>query len=259
MNYFLCPCSSLQTEWRAQAILSDAIKRAGGVDECTRFCLVIDLKPTVPIPVELNGALKRKGDDQVNDEKPAKRTKPGPKKERKSGGNDASKRKRDDEIEQGKPPKRAKISRKKEGKNGGKNSTHKPAYSSRQTAVGTVAGKIKVCVSRVACVFWVCKGGHAEERGDAEMLVAVGINVEAVGTKYQRLTYSGKAWSGKVCGLGDSNGRRMMPMKEKGIEACRRRYFVASLQWNGWVLSEHKSRHAASHARHARPAKFKLR
>ncbi|KAJ6543451.1 hypothetical protein DFH09DRAFT_1088886 [Mycena vulgaris] len=112
--------------------------------------------PTAPIPVEVKGALKRKGDDQVNDEKPAKRAKPGPKKERKSGGNDASKRKRDDEIEQGKPPKRAKISRKKEGKNG---------------------------------------GGYAEERGDAEMLVAVGISVEAVGTKDQRLTYSGKAWS----------------------------------------------------------------
>ncbi|KAJ6565287.1 hypothetical protein DFH09DRAFT_1079391 [Mycena vulgaris] len=96
-----------------------------GIDECTGFCPVIDLKPTAPIPVELKGALKRKGDDQVNDKEPAKRAKPGPKKERKSGGNDASKRKRDDEIEQGKPPKRAKISRKKEGKNGGKNSTHK--------------------------------------------------------------------------------------------------------------------------------------
>ncbi|KAJ6540032.1 hypothetical protein DFH09DRAFT_1090037 [Mycena vulgaris] len=64
--------------------------------------------PTAPIPVEFKGALKRKRDDQVDDEKPAIRAKPGPKKERKSGGNDASKRKRDDETDQGKPPKRAK-------------------------------------------------------------------------------------------------------------------------------------------------------
>ncbi|KAJ6533867.1 hypothetical protein DFH09DRAFT_1092242 [Mycena vulgaris] len=110
---------SRRAKWLAQAILSDAIKRAVAwlatkINECTGFCPVIDLKPTAPIPVEL------KGDDQVNDEKPAKRAKSGPKKERKSGGNDASKRKRNDEIEQGKPPKRAKISRKKEGKNGGK-------------------------------------------------------------------------------------------------------------------------------------------
>ncbi|KAJ6521550.1 hypothetical protein DFH09DRAFT_1097695 [Mycena vulgaris] len=123
---------SRRAKWLAQAIVSDAIKRAVAwlatkINECTGFCPVVDLKRTASIPVELKGALKCQWDDQVDDKKPAKLTKPGPKKEHNSGGNDASKRKRDNEIEQGKPPKCAKISRKKEGKNGGKNSTHKPA------------------------------------------------------------------------------------------------------------------------------------
>jgi hypothetical protein len=86
--------------------------------------------PTEPIRVEVKGALKRKGQDLVDDQKPAKRAKPGSKKERKSGDSNTSKRKRDDEIDQGKPPKRAKISR-KEGKSGGKNATQKPALKNR--------------------------------------------------------------------------------------------------------------------------------
>ncbi|KAJ7787579.1 hypothetical protein B0H14DRAFT_2629191 [Mycena olivaceomarginata] len=65
--------------------------------------------PTEHIRVEVKGALKRKGKDLVDDQKPAKRAKPGSKKERKSGDSETSKRKRDDEIDQGKPPKRAKL------------------------------------------------------------------------------------------------------------------------------------------------------
>jgi hypothetical protein len=76
--------------------------------------------------------LKRKRDDQVDEEKPAKRAKHGLKEERKGGGNDALKRKQDDEIDPGKPlAKRAKIIRKKEGKSGGKISTQKPALRNR--------------------------------------------------------------------------------------------------------------------------------
>ncbi|KAJ7826055.1 hypothetical protein B0H14DRAFT_2596152 [Mycena olivaceomarginata] len=86
--------------------------------------------PTEPIRVEVKGALKRKGQDLVDDQKPAKRAKPGSKKQRKSGDSKTSKRKRDDEIDRGKPPKRAKISR-KEGKSGGKNATQNPALKNR--------------------------------------------------------------------------------------------------------------------------------
>jgi hypothetical protein len=71
------------------------------------------LPPTERIPVEIKGTLKRKGGDELDEEKPTKRAKPGPKKAHKGGG---SKRKRDDESGQEKPPKRSKTSRKKEGK-----------------------------------------------------------------------------------------------------------------------------------------------
>ncbi|KAF7354491.1 hypothetical protein MVEN_01138400 [Mycena venus] len=87
--------------------------------------------PAAPIPVKVQGAVKRKRDDHVEDEKPAKRAKPGSKKGRKDGGNDAPKRKRDDEIDPGKSPKRTRITRKKEGKSGGKSSTQKSALTTR--------------------------------------------------------------------------------------------------------------------------------
>ena len=69
--------------------------------------------PTEPIPVQIKGTLKRKGDLVVDNEKPAKRTKPGPKTESKKGG---LKSQRDDESGQEKSPKRSKGSRKKEGR-----------------------------------------------------------------------------------------------------------------------------------------------
>ncbi|KAJ7672711.1 hypothetical protein B0H14DRAFT_2657150 [Mycena olivaceomarginata] len=72
--------------------------------------------PSTSLPTFLQRA-EAEGGRPSGDQKPAKRAKPGSKKERKSGDSNTSKRKRDDEIDQGKPPKRAKISR-KEGKSG---------------------------------------------------------------------------------------------------------------------------------------------
>jgi hypothetical protein len=84
--------------------------------------------PTKPIPVQIKGALKRKGNAGVDEEKPPKRAKTCPETERKKEG---PKRQRDDESDQEKPQKRPKVSRKKEGKSGDKKSMQKPAVTTR--------------------------------------------------------------------------------------------------------------------------------
>ncbi|KAJ7283204.1 hypothetical protein C8J57DRAFT_1675521 [Mycena rebaudengoi] len=65
--------------------------------------------PTVPIPVVVNDTSKRKKNEEVDAEKPAKRVKVDPKKARKGSGIAASKRRGDDEIDKEKPTKRARA------------------------------------------------------------------------------------------------------------------------------------------------------
>ncbi|KAJ6595246.1 hypothetical protein DFH09DRAFT_1073062 [Mycena vulgaris] len=69
--------------------------------------------PTDPIPVVVNGALKRKENEEIGAERAVKWVKLDPKKKRKGGGMTASKRKGDDDIDDKKPVKRARTHQRK--------------------------------------------------------------------------------------------------------------------------------------------------
>jgi hypothetical protein len=75
--------------------------------------------PTELIPFQIKGTLKRKRNLVVDEEKPPKHAKLGPKAETNKGG---LKHQRDDESDQQKSPKDVKVGQKKEGKSAGKNS-----------------------------------------------------------------------------------------------------------------------------------------
>ncbi|KAJ7351230.1 hypothetical protein DFH08DRAFT_805964 [Mycena albidolilacea] len=94
------------------------------------------LPPTERIPVEIKGTLKRKGGDGLDDEKPMKRAKSGPKKAHEGGG---SKCKRDDESERNHQNARKPVGRRR----GRVRVKSRPKSPPRQPAVGAVAGKIK--------------------------------------------------------------------------------------------------------------------
>ncbi|KAF8145145.1 hypothetical protein K438DRAFT_1782180 [Mycena galopus ATCC 62051] len=94
-----------------------------------------------PILVVVKGVLKRKKNEEIKAEKPAKRAKPEPKKERKRGGTrrGATKRKAHDEIDDEKPTKRARTHQKKAQEGPSKSAKNPPA--SRPTTRRTGAGK----------------------------------------------------------------------------------------------------------------------
>ncbi|KAF8200457.1 hypothetical protein K438DRAFT_1758683 [Mycena galopus ATCC 62051] len=97
--------------------------------------------PTDPIPVVVKDVLKCKKNEEIKAEKPAKRAKPEPKKERKRGGTrrGATKRKAHDEIDDEKPAKRARTHQKKAQEGPSKNAKNPPV--SRPTTRRTGAGK----------------------------------------------------------------------------------------------------------------------
>ncbi|KAF8207932.1 hypothetical protein K438DRAFT_1755326 [Mycena galopus ATCC 62051] len=94
-----------------------------------------------PIPVVVKGVLKRKKNEEIKAEKPAKRAKPEPKKERKRGATrrGATKRKAHDEIDDEKPTKGARTHQKKAQEGPSKSAKNPPA--SRPTTRRTGAGK----------------------------------------------------------------------------------------------------------------------
>ncbi|KAF8214292.1 hypothetical protein K438DRAFT_1750351 [Mycena galopus ATCC 62051] len=97
--------------------------------------------PTDPIPVVVKDMLKCKKNEEIKAEKPAKRAKPEPKKERKRGGTKrgATKRKAHDEIDDEKPAKRARTHHKKAQEGPSKSAKNPPA--SRPTTRYTGTGK----------------------------------------------------------------------------------------------------------------------
>jgi hypothetical protein len=115
--------------------------------------------PTELILFWIKGTLERKGNVVVDEEKHAKHAKPGPRTERKKGG---LKRKRDNENDQEKSLKCTK-GRKKEGKSGGQSSTQKPAVTIR---IGAIPGKLKYCwplgIALAHDLQWNCHRGTGE-------------------------------------------------------------------------------------------------
>ncbi|KAF8155106.1 hypothetical protein K438DRAFT_1777814 [Mycena galopus ATCC 62051] len=97
--------------------------------------------PTDPIPVVVKDVLKRKKNEEIKAEKPAKQAKPEPKKEQKRGGRrrGATKRKAHDEIDDEKPAKPARTHQKKAQEGPSKSAKNPPA--SRPTTRCTGAGK----------------------------------------------------------------------------------------------------------------------
>ncbi|KAF8169604.1 hypothetical protein K438DRAFT_1774188 [Mycena galopus ATCC 62051] len=95
--------------------------------------------PTEAIPVVVKGVLKRKKNEKIKAEKPAKRAKPKPKKEQKRGGTrrGATKRKAHDEIDDEKPAKRARTHQKKAQEGPSKSAKNPPASrpTTRRTGV----------------------------------------------------------------------------------------------------------------------------
>ncbi|KAJ6565192.1 hypothetical protein DFH09DRAFT_1081848 [Mycena vulgaris] len=83
--------------------------------------------------------LRRNEGVVVDEEKPAKRAKPGPKTERKKGG---LKCQRDDENDQEKSPNARKLAGRRRGRVGVKTGCKSPPL---QPVVGVVAGKLRYC------------------------------------------------------------------------------------------------------------------
>ncbi|KAJ6563351.1 hypothetical protein DFH09DRAFT_1082408 [Mycena vulgaris] len=94
--------------------------------------------PTDPIPVVMNGALKGKENEEIGAERPVKRMKLDSKKKRKGGGITASKRKGDDDINDKKTAKRARTHQRKAQEGARKSANKQPA--SRPTTRRTRAG-----------------------------------------------------------------------------------------------------------------------
>ncbi|KAF8160094.1 hypothetical protein K438DRAFT_1776633 [Mycena galopus ATCC 62051] len=97
--------------------------------------------PTDPIPVVVKDVLKCKKNEEIKAEKPAKRAKLEPKKERKRGGTrrGTTKRKAHNEIDDEKPAKRARTHQKKAQEGPSKSAKNPP--TSRPTTRRTGAGK----------------------------------------------------------------------------------------------------------------------
>ncbi|KAJ6529895.1 hypothetical protein DFH09DRAFT_1093859 [Mycena vulgaris] len=91
-----------------------------------------------PIPIVVNGALKRKDNEKIGAERPVKRVKLDSKKKRKGGGIAASKRKGDDDIDERKLAKRARTRQRKAQEGASKSANKQPA--SRPTTRRTRAG-----------------------------------------------------------------------------------------------------------------------
>ncbi|KAJ6572398.1 hypothetical protein DFH09DRAFT_1079608 [Mycena vulgaris] len=91
-----------------------------------------------PIPIVVNGALKRKDNEKIGAERPVKRVKLDSKKKRKGGGIAASKRKGDDDIDERKLAKRARTRHRKAQEGASKSANKQPA--SRPTTRRTRAG-----------------------------------------------------------------------------------------------------------------------